>query len=432
MNFFGAFTQTELASMVGPVRPQQPSADEAREVFARAAWSGIVEPGDRVAGMLWSTLGVQQSLESVISDEAPARMAARISETLGSESGQGDASLAEVIGEAFTRWLPRLSASEASAHLERAARLRVSFTIPGDEHWPTQLDDLGAHRPAGLWLRGDSGALGSTRRSVSVVGARASTGYGEHVTMEIVAGLCDRGFAIVSGAAYGIDGMAHRAALASDATTVAVLAGGVDRLYPSGHDTLLKRIIETGVVVSELPCGWAPTRWRFLQRNRLIAALGQATAVMEAGWRSGSLNTAHHALTLERPVGVVPGPITSASSAGCHRLLRETPSVCVTSAEEVAQLVGGGHGTGEAVATNASSAGGDSADSSLTDIHPFAVRVVDALSERSARRPEKIARDSGLSVDQATAILGLLHMSGVVTERSTGWVRKTLAVSTSS
>jgi DNA processing protein len=249
--------------------------------------------------------------------------------------------------------------------------------------------------------------------------------------MEIVAGLCDRGFAIVSGAAYGIDGMAHRAALASDATTVAVLAGGVDRLYPSGHDTLLKRIIETGAVVSELPCGWAPTRWRFLQRNRLIAALGQATAVMEAGWRSGSLNTAHHALSLDRPVGAVPGPVTSASSAGCHRLLRETPTVCVTSAEEVAQLVANAHGTESSLPQNPSSSDRPT-DPSLADIHPFAVRVVDALSERSARSRDKIARDSGLSLEQTTAILGLLNVSGVVSERATGWVRKSAPVSLSS
>ena len=150
MNTFATFTQTELVSMVSPVRAEQPSADDATEVFARAAWSGIVEPGDRVAGMLWSALGVQQSLDSVISDEAPERMAARIGERLGGESAEGGANLTELIGEALGRWRPRLSASEASAHLNRAARLRVSFTIPGDEHWPTQLDDLGAHRPAGL------------------------------------------------------------------------------------------------------------------------------------------------------------------------------------------------------------------------------------------------------------------------------------------
>lgn len=431
MKTFGAFSQSELVHMVGAVRAEQPTEESACEVFARAAWSGIVEPGDRVAGMLWSALGHHQSLECLISDETPQRMAARVAERLGSDSGEGHETLAEVIAEAFSRWRPRLSASEASGYLERAARLGVSFTIPGDEHWPAQLDDLGAHRPAGLWFRGSSAALGATRRSVSVVGARASTGYGEHVTMEIVAGLCDRGFAVVSGAAYGIDGMAHRAALASEGTTVAVLAGGVDRLYPSGHDTLLKRIIDVGIVVSELPCGWAPTRWRFLQRNRLIAALGQATAVMEAGWRSGSLNTAHHALALERPVGAVPGPVTSASSAGCHRLLRETPAVCVTSAEEVAQLVASLLGTGATNPTNPSSSK-HPAEPSLEDIHPFAVRVVDALSERSARTPEKIARDSGLSVEQTTAILGLLNMSDLVSERATGWVRKTVVQSPSS
>jgi len=431
MNTFAGISEAELVRLVGPVRGEPPTSEAAREVFARAAWSGIVEPGDRVAGLLWSALGVAQALESLISEEKPQRVTKRVADALGDRGHDVDDNLTEVIGEACNRWRPRLSATESRAHLERAARLGVTYVIPGDEHWPAQLDDLSAHGPAGLWLRGDVAALGAARRSVSVVGARASTGYGEHVTMEIVAGLCDRGFAVVSGAAYGIDGMAHRAALASEATTLAVLAGGVDRLYPSGHDTLLKRIIETGAVVSELPCGWAPTRWRFLQRNRLIAALGQATAVMEAGWRSGSLNTAHHALSLDRPVGAVPGPVTSASSAGCHRLLRETPTVCVTSAEEVAQLMANVTGA-EVNAAQYPPTGDRPGDSSLADIHPFAVRVVDALSERSARSRDKIARDSGLSLEQTTAILGLLNVSGVVSERATGWVRKSAPVSPSS
>jgi DNA processing protein len=426
MNTFAGISESELTHLVGAVRPDAPSSDEVPEIFARAAWSGIVEPGDRVAGLLWSALGVAPALESVISGETPQRVTDRVVEALGTRGHDVDENLAEVMGEAFNRWRPRVSATEARAHLERAARLGVVYVIPGDECWPNRLDDLGAHRPAGFWLRGDRVALGATQRSVSVVGARASTGYGEHVTMDIVSGLCDRGFAIVSGAAYGIDGMAHRTALASDATTVAVLAGGVDRLYPSGHDTLLKRIIETGAVVSELPCGWAPTRWRFLQRNRLIAALGQATAVMEAGWRSGSLNTAHHALSLERPVGAVPGPVTSASSAGCHRLLRETPAECVTSAADVAELLPQRFATDPPSVQNLE-IDKTSADSSLTEIHPFAVRVVDALSERSARRPERVAANSGLSVEQTTAILGLLHISGIASERATGWVRNNVA-----
>ena len=156
--------------------------------------------------------------------------------------------------------------------------------------------------------------------------------------MEITAGLVERGHTIVSGAAYGIDGMAHRAALASAGRTVAYLAGGVDRFYPSGHDALLTRIVETGAVVSELPCGSAPTKWRFLMRNRLIAASTKATLVVEAGWRSGSLNVAGYATSLNRPVGAVPGPVTTAASAGCHRLMREFGATVITSADEAAAL----------------------------------------------------------------------------------------------
>src|SRR5690606_23806686 len=138
---------------------------------------------------------------------------------------------------------------------------------------------------------------------------------------------------------YGIDGMAHRAALASGGQTIAFLAGGVDRFYPSGHDALLTRIVECGAVVSELPCGSQPTKWRFLQRNRLIAAAGRATVVIEAGWRSGSLNTAGHAAALGSPRGAVPGPVTSAASAGCHRLIRDFDAICVTTPAEMAELI---------------------------------------------------------------------------------------------
>src|SRR5690606_31319799 len=192
--------------------------------------------------------------------------------------------------------------------------------------------------PIALWVRGNVSTVGSLPQSISLVGARAATGYGEHVAMDASASLVDRGYTIVSGAAYGIDGMAHRAALASGGQTLAFLAGGVDRFYPSGHDALLTRIVEKGAVVSELPCGSQPTKWRFLQRNRLIAAASRATVVVEAGWRSGSLNTAGHAAALGRPLGAVPGPVTSAASAGCHRLIREFTAVCVTDAGEMAEL----------------------------------------------------------------------------------------------
>jgi DNA processing protein len=241
---------------------------------------------------------------------------------------------------------------------------------------------------------------------VSIVGARASTGYGEHVAMDFAAGFSARGYTVVSGGAYGIDGMAHRAAIACGGTTVAVLAGGVDQLYPSGHDELLRRIVATGAVVSEVSPGGAPTRWRFLQRNRLIAAMSGVTVVVEAGYRSGSLNTATHARDLDRPVAVIPGPITSGSSAGCHRLIRTNPAATlVTSVSEVLELMGGESHDGATVPADGSNA----------------IRVLDALSNSRARTVESVAARSGLAIGDVTATLGTLALEGRVTSADDGW-----------
>jgi DNA processing protein len=176
-------------------------------------------------------------------------------------------------------------------------------------------------------------------RAVAVVGARAATGYGMHVAGELGAGLAERACTVVSGAAFGIDGAAHRGALCAAGPTVAVLACGADRAYPRAHETLLARIAATGLVVSEYPPGSVPGRHRFLVRNRLIAGLASGTVVVEAGLRSGATRTATDTASLGRPVMAVPGPITSGMSAGCHRLLREG-AVLVTRVEEVLEGIG--------------------------------------------------------------------------------------------
>jgi DNA processing protein len=281
----------------------------------------------------------------------------------------------------------------------------TSETEPGD--WPEGVDDLGAHAPVALWARGDPARLKAPRAGIALVGARAATGYGEHVAGEISAGLVELGHPIVSGAAYGIDGMAHRAALAASGLTIAFLAGGVDRFYPAGHDELLRRIVDRGVVMSELPCGAAPTKWRFLERNRLIAAASSATVVVEAGARSGSLNTAGHAAALGRALGAVPGPVTSPASAGCHRLLREYAAVCVTDAAEVAELV---------------DEPGAEPDSREPRDSTEVIRVLDAMSTRSARTPSDIAVRSGLAIATVLGTLGTLAVQTRVRERADGWV----------
>jgi DNA processing protein len=299
--------------------------------------------------------------------------------------------------------------------LRQAARYAVRLLVPDDPAWPAGFDDLGLHAPLALWLRGKESVLATAPASLALVGARAATGYGEHVAMEASAGLVDRGYTIVSGAAYGIDGMAHRAALASSGRTIAVLAGGVDRFYPSGHEALLTRIVEEGAVVSELPCGAAPTKWRFLQRNRLIAAASRATIVLEAGWRSGSLNTAGHAAALGRPLGAVPGPVTSAASAGCHRLIRDFGAVCVTNPDEMAEL---------APLESARAAGADAGEPDAgPNLSAEELRVRDALSTRSARLVDDIAARSGLSVASVQSVLGAMQLEGAAVERASGWVR---------
>jgi DNA processing protein len=376
-----------VVEAVRGVRPHDEG--EAMEAFARGAWSGIAEPGDGVAGALVETYGAADALAAlatgVLTDAAPALATAR------------------------ERWRPRVDPATLLRSFRNAAHLGVRLLVPGDPAWPSGLADLGVHAPLALWALGTDEALAALERSIALVGARAATGYGEQVAAEAASGLADRGYAIVSGAAYGIDGTAHRAALASGGTTVAVLAGGLDRFYPSGHAALLQRIAREGAVLAELPCGFAPTKWRFLQRNRLIAAVSRATVVLEAGARSGSLNTAGHAAALGRPLGAVPGSVFSAASAGCHRLLREYDAVCVRDAADMAELVDGAEER-------------PTLDGLESPLDPLERRVLDALG-RTPRSPLEIAREAGVSPGDAVAALGMLSLTGAAAETPTGWAR---------
>lgn len=237
------------------------------------------------------------------------------------------------------KYAPRLSARSGGTLLAMALDRGIRFIIPGDQEWPAALDDLGHGAPIGLWARGKSVSPHKTPIPIAFVGARANTTYGERITQELVEDAVRAGATIVSGMAYGIDAAAHRAALTVGGETVAFMAGGLERPYPQGHDLLFEQIIERGTAYSEVPIGSSPTRWRFLQRNRLIAAASYATVVVEAGVRSGSMNTVHHANDLGRPVGAVPGPLTSPASAGCHDAIRLGKARIVTSYDDIAALL---------------------------------------------------------------------------------------------
>jgi len=403
MTVFG-LDEASIAASVERVRGGRiGGAKELRECVARVAWHVVAEPGDGVAGTLIQALGPIAPLTALLAGRTASSIAAEVEDSVGGADG----GLGERVDVAIQRWRPRLLSRDVVHAIELAARVEAALILPGDDGWPTRMDDLGIHAPLLLWWRGPLEPRHATERAIAIVGSRAATGYGEHVAAELAGGLVERGVTIVSGAAYGIDGMAHTAALASQGATAAYLAGGVDRFYPAGNDGLLTKIAAHGAVVSEVPCGTAPTRWRFLSRNRLIAAGSGATVVVEAGRRSGSNNTAAHAAELGRPLGAVPGPVTSPASVGCHRLMREFDAVCVTSAAEAAELIDG----------PAEDEPGRSGPRDEVE-----TRVLDALSTRSGRDVLDIARRSGLSAASVLGALGTLELDGAVRQGDAGWL----------
>ncbi|MFI9275334.1 DNA-processing protein DprA [Kitasatospora sp. NPDC052896] len=290
------------------------------ERLARAALTRLAEPGDRAVGR-WLLDHPAAELLRVIRDRTP-----------HPELGLDQARVAALHA--------RLPGTDPAADLARAGSHGGRFLIPGDAEWPSQLDDLADATPVGLWVLGTGSLRLLALRSVAVVGARACTSYGAHVAGELAAQLGERGWVVVSGAAYGIDAAAHRGALAVGGATVAVLACGVDVAYPRGHHELIRRIAEQGQLVSELPPGEHPNRFRFVLRNRVMAALTRGTVVVEAARRSGALSTARRAQELNRHTMGVCGPVTSELSAGVHALLRSGAATLVTDAAEVVEQIG--------------------------------------------------------------------------------------------
>lgn len=319
------------------------------------------------------------------------------------------------------RFLPRLEVLDVERDLEIGANYSARVLCPGDPDWPSGLDDLAAP-PYCLWARGPVDVALSCERSVAVVGARSATAYGQMVAAEISAGLSERRFTIISGAGFGIDAAAHRGALAAGAVTIAVLAGGVERPYPSSHAALIARIAEGGAVISEVAPGSAPTRTRFLARNRLIATMARGTVVVEAGLRSGSLNTARTAAEHGRLVAAVPGPVTSWTSAGCHEAIRCGLAQLVTNGAEAAELIGD-YGTDLAPARRGPTLAGD-------DLDEHAARVLSALPLGRGVPVARLAVSSGLSIAEVASVLARLDLRSLAEHRGQDWrkgpaVRKT-------
>lgn len=313
---------------------------------------------------------------------------------------------------------PRFAARVADLDLDRvchaADQLKIRVLIPGDREWPSGLDDLELP-PLCLWVRGPADLGTSCVRSASIVGARLATSYGETVATGLAHDLVKRGFAIVSGGAFGIDAAAHRGALAAGGLTVAAMAGGVDRLYPVGNAPLLEEILRTGAVISESAPGSSPQRHRFLARNRLIAAMTPGTIVIEAGIRSGSLNTARNAERLHRVVAAVPGPVTSTSSVGTNELIRQGIASLVTDVQECVELLGE-YGADIAPRRAAPT-------TAVDDLAEVPRRVLDALAACRSCSVDQLTRSAGLSVTDVLSGLGALELRGLAGRTDGGWRR---------
>ncbi|GAA5120526.1 DNA-processing protein DprA [Haloechinothrix salitolerans] len=311
--------------------------------------------------------------------------------------------------------------------LAHAKEAGTRLIIPEDDEWPRwpllslRVADgrgvRGMTGPIALWGRGPARLDEILDRSVTVVGSRAATGYGEHIAAEWAYALARSGVTVLSGAAYGIDGAAHRGALAAGGPSAAVLGCGLGAGYPAGHHTLLRRIAESGVVLSEYPDTTPPARHRFLVRNRLLAALSAGSVVVEADLRSGARNTAGTAAALGKAVMAVPGPITSRTSSGCHEMLRSGTARLVTTADDVLEDVGR---LGIDLAVPAAKPSRD------TDrLSGDALRVYDALPPRAGRSVDWIAAEAGVPTTKARAVLCALELDGLSQRCDAGWRRGT-------
>lgn len=289
--------------------------------MVRLLLSRLIEPEDHLFAELREHAPPAELLRAIVEGAPPPESAPR--------------ELAQRLAARRAGLRLRLATADPDADLAVGVAADARFLVPGDEDWPRALDDLGGRAPFGVWI---VGAFPPGEPAVAVVGARACTGYGNQAAGQLAAELARAGAVVVSGAALGVDGAAHRGALAVGGLTVAVLACGIDRSYPATHAALIQAIGQRGAVLAELPPGTSPTRFRFLARNRLIAALGQATVVVEAAGRSGSLVTARLAAELGRAVFAVPGPVTSRQSTGTNQLLCDGATPAVAGPQILAEL----------------------------------------------------------------------------------------------
>ncbi len=353
-----------------------------------------------MAGMLRRVIGVEESLYEI----RRAKSAKDLIPLLPNDTFRAPQFIS-TLEDTLECWKRRLAVVNVDKAIETLSTLSGTLLSAESPLWPKGLSDLGDSAPAVLWVLGQTSAL-QNQKTLSIVGSRIASGYGLEITRDLVKTAVARDFVIVSGGALGIDASAHMNALSFAGKTIAIMAGGLDRLYPAKNLDLFHEIQQAGAVISEMPPGTAPARWRFLQRNRLIAAIGQATVVVEAGFRSGSINTAGHANELDKPVGAIPGPINSTRSAGCHRLIKERRAELVSTPADLEELLGL---MAKAIPNELQLSG-------------LQTRALDSFGSFE-QGLERVAQISGMTLNEAGLALDSLSKLGLVLQTSNGWVK---------
>lgn len=401
-------TQAELAHHVQPLLCS--AEDNPTDAAMKAVFSQLCEPADTSCGALTQQLGYEGLLDLLLARATAAQLLNQLQHHQVEEIEERfQRDLASVWQDSCERWLPRLNKREFLANLDHAKALGLKL-LARDSHWyPSRLQVLGNGQPSVLWTKGNVNLL-SAPATVAIVGSRNTSVYGRNVATDLAVVAADHNIVTVSGGAYGIDACAHRGSLQAGGQTIAAMAGGLGRLYPQANLDLLNHIGEQGLLIAELPPMVAPAKWRFLKRNRLIAALGDATVVVQAGLKSGAMNTADKAAELGKVVAVVPGQINSAYHIGCHRFANEHPNTqLVTSVADLPYLLPG-------------RLGGPELQGAMAGIGVLETRALDALAD-GENSFEQVLKESGLTGSEGAIALGSLELEGLVRRVGAGYVR---------
>lgn len=413
------FSQSEFDQLVLPLLPHSPATEKLAlgdnpeacdEMVATLTFSHLTEPGDRFLGLLAQRVGFAPLQSLLLARADQTRVETQLPAQLVAEAEHlFQTNFSKLWANATERWMPRLRKSDVTASLEFMLQAKGKLLLQNMQEYPIALNDLAEGKPPALWVLGKSGVL-SMERTVAVVGSRSTNRYGTEVTADIAAVAAENSILTVSGGAFGVDAALHHATLVSGGNTVAIMAGGLANLYPKSNLGLLHKIATSGALVAEQPPATTPAKWRFLMRNRLIAALGEATIVVQAGKTSGALSTANHAIGMGRPVAVVPGPIDSPHSVGCHDLLNQNMGMVSLLARPSAIL--DLLGVYEQVAQNS------------TGLPTLEKRALDAFGS-ALLEPWEVQRLAGLTVQETQIALGSLQLLGHISRVGARYVRVT-------